>query len=196
MRSFEEKNTDPNVICHYPFLINENETKNFIKVCKEAKVTVNTVLLLLVSNALESAESSIRSLKKCDNTVSYAIDFRKFNTELSSSPIVLGVYASFGMQKINAVELDDRKIFFTAARKLGEKVKAENKLKDCSKDIFTYAVAHVLNTNTIDYMLKTLLKQMISLTNLGRVVENSPVKNGFVKITEQYFSVSVRDNFG
>jgi len=196
MRSFDKKNTELNVICHYPFIINENETKNFIKVCKEEKVTVNTSLMLLVSNALESAESSIESLKKCGNAVSYAIDFRKFNTELSTSPIVLGVYTVMGRQKIKPVKLDDRKTFFATARKLGEKIKATNKVKDYSKDIFTYAVAHVLRTKTMDDLLKNQAQQLVSVTNLGRVVENSPVKNGFVKITEQYFSVSVRESFG
>jgi len=36
---------------------------------------------------------------------------------------------------------------------------------------------------------------MISFSNVGRV-PTTPVKDGFVKITEQYFSVSVRRNFG
>jgi len=94
MRSFEEINTEPNLICHFPFIINEKETKNFIKVCKEENVTVNTVLMLVISNALKKVENSISNLNSCGNSLFYTIDFRKFNRELSNSPMVLGGYAT------------------------------------------------------------------------------------------------------
>ena len=183
-REYEEVNLTSSV-CHYPFYIERTQSEKFRQLCKENSVSVHSVLVALLANAFGNAAREF-SLFAFDGNISFPVDLRKFNKELSTSPLPLGVYTGMSKVKCQEKSIIDKKEFFEYCRKLTLEIKKKNKPERSALlgSIFNYLFK---NVETEDFLKHFTF---VSLSNAGNF-SYSPQANGPATIQEQYFSVSL-----
>ena len=183
-REYDEVNLS-NSVCHHPFSIERTHSEKFRQLCKKNSVSVHGVLVALLANAFYNAAREF-SLFVFDGTISFPVDWRKFNKELSTSPLPLGVYTGFSKVKCQEKNIIDKKTFFEYCKKLTSEIKKKNKPERSALlgSIFNYLFKNVGTEDFIKHFTS------VSLSNAGNF-SHSPQANGAAIIQEQYFSVSL-----
>ena len=89
VKAFEEKQGDDSTSYH-PFIINEEQSIKLIQFCKSVKASVHSVLSVIFSSAIEETQKLYDKNPNKVQQIMFPVDARKFNNELSTSPMPCG----------------------------------------------------------------------------------------------------------
>lgn len=172
---------------HFPFSIEKTQARKFGQVCKKNNVSVHSVLVVLLGNAFSNATKEFPSCT-FDGNISFIIDLRKFNKELSTSPYPLGSYTSRSNIKYQETNTSDKVKFFEFCRKVNSEVKKNNRPETSVTlaSVFNYLMKSMDFNKFMDFF------KVVTLSNGGNFNFDFESTSG-VTLQEQYFSVSLPD---
>ena len=185
-RDLDEKNPQGST-SFFPFSIERTQSEMFIELCRINKVSVQSVLTVLLANCFCKAANSFPCFD-FDGIINFVIDFRKFNKELCTSPMPLGTYAYGSHMKCQEEDVNDRAKFFQYCRKIKYEIEKRNKPK-ISMSYFSF-FNYLSKSMRLDEIFRRLRK--MSLSNAGNF-DYVNVSNSSVMILEQYFSTSLEE---
>lgn len=110
------------------FKFTEETTGDLLNVCKNQSISMHSVLMLLLANAIKDAENIFPTFKARINEIRYPVDLRKFNKFLSATePLPWGLYVNSITQKIQSHPVGDLSDFFRYCQSITKEVKSVNK---------------------------------------------------------------------
>ena len=170
--------------CHYPFVV-DIDTIKLKNLCKKNSVTVHSILLICLHNALKKAENKFEELRIPVNKVNYPIDLRRFNNSLRTSPMPLGCFVTNNKQSMRPVDINENKRYFQYAQVITKSV--QSRITPTFPPSFFAKVAYCIRNGKMNEMLKEV-GEFISLSNLGNCDSIVKMNTGSVKLVGQYFS--------
>ena len=172
---------------HFPFSIEKTQARKFGQVCKKNNVSVHSVVVVLLGSAFSNATKEFPSCT-FDGNISFIIDLRKFNKELSTSPYPLGSYTSRSNIKYQETNTSDKVKFFEFCRKVNSEVKKNNRPETSVTlaSVFNYLMKSMDFNKFMDFF------KIVTLSNGGNFNFDFESTSG-VTLQEQYLSVSLPD---
>jgi hypothetical protein len=145
--------------------INRSTTSKLIKVCKSRNVSVHSLLMVLVHNALDQTRRKFQ-VPLASNVLLYPIDARKFNPALSSpSRMPLGDYHKMGQQEMKFASVDDEDLIWRVAAEAKRGVQEHNQPMQ-EKTLFD-CLFHLLQKRNLSLDTFNALPPPCVFSNLG-----------------------------
>ena len=183
-RELDEKNPQ-GTSSFFPFSIERTQSEMFMELCRMNRVSVQSVLMVLLANSFCKAANNFPCFD-FDGSIYFAIDFRKFNKELCTSPMPLGSFAYGTYMKCQEEDVNDKAKFFEYCRKVKCEIQKKNK-PEVSMSYFSF-FNYLFKSVRIDEIFKLMRK--MSISNAGNFNYGN-LGNTSVIIQEQYFSASL-----
>ena len=178
--------------CHYPFVVDIEDTIKLKNLCKKNSVTVHSILLICLHNALKKAENKFEELRIPHNKLTYAIDLRRFNNSLYSSPMPLGNYVTINKQSMRPVDIKENRRYFQYAKDITKSV--QRQITPTYPPFMLAGLAYLIRNGIINEMCEGhVIPEIMNLSNLGNCDSIVKMNTGSVKLVGQYFSVSIRE---
>ena len=170
--------------CHYPFTVDLDTTIKLKILCKKESVSVHSILLICMHNALKKAENKYEELR-ISNRLFYAIDLRRYNKFLSTSPMPLGCFLSINEQNMRPTDINESIRYAQVITKsLKSQITPTYPLSSLA------IVAYLLRNDLISEIFDGIgMPEMINLSNLGNC---EIVDTGNVKLVDHYYSMPLR----
>ena len=179
--------------CHYPFVV-DVDTIKLKNLCKKNSVTVHSILLICLHNALKKVENKFEGFRIPHNRLYYPIDLRRFNDSLCTSPVPLGCFVGNNKQNMRPVDISENRRYFQYAKAITKSVQSQ--ISPTFPRLMLAAVSYLIRDGKIKEMFEGLgMSEMITLSNLGNCDSIVKINTGSVKLVGHYFSVSMREGF-
>lgn len=172
----------------YTFEIDTETSTKLRNLTKHEGVTIHSVLLVLLGNALKDAEKE-GLLKQPFSKIIYPIDLRKFNDELHARPLPMGCFTSSGPHSINYHDVSG-KHFFNYVRKVKKSVEKHNKVS-AAPHMIAFLV-HAMNRGKFQDLI-AFNNDAITLSNAGdfdNMIQYKIDSNNIVEVVAQYYTLS------
>ncbi|XP_065670052.1 uncharacterized protein LOC105847626 isoform X2 [Hydra vulgaris] len=187
-----DKRRNSSSLSHFLLHINPDLSKEFIDICKLHKCSVHAVLITVLTIAgIDLAKDSglpVDTLK----TINFPIDMRKFNKELTTSPMPLGQFVGMGKATPKISLPYDKESLFCQAQIITADIKKQNISQQSS--IFAMAIAHILKKKwDLSHLARYIFSYpLLYFSNIGSC--NSYKSNGQIQVEAQNFGVNTKDS--
>ena len=173
------------------FTIDRNTTSRLIKICKSRNVSVHSVLMVLVQNALDQTRRKFH-VPLASNILLYPIDARKFNAALSDPlRMPLGDYHKMGQQEMKFTSVDDEDSLWRVAGEAKRGVQEHNQPVQ-EKTLFD-CLFHLLQKSNLSMETFNALPPPCVFSNLGNsdaiIVQKNNNEDANVDLTSHFFTL-------
>lgn len=175
---------------YFPFKIDPQASIKLQELCKTHSVSVHSVLTILLTYAFKMLEKDYPLYRATCKNVIFPINMRKFNGNLSTSPMPLGQYISSGAVKARLIDPRNKAEFFQYAQKVTKQLKDKNDVN--KQDDIVSTLTYLLKNGRLLDVQTMFLSNAIHLSNIGNCnafIRQNP--DSKIQLTEQYFSVAL-----